>query len=265
MKLLELKTIQSDIIKILFDVLKDILIDVNIEFSKNKIKIDRMDNNRFILVNIDIDPKNFEYYVCDYTEENPLILGINIFNLSKLLKTIDGEDILTLSVDSDNTGVLEIKSENESKNTLTKYSIDLTEINQERNEIPDTTFETIISCNTKYFHSLIKSMSAFSDKIDIKSYNKQLILSCKGFFCSQETIMGENVDGMSIVKSINETSIIQGKYLMKHLISFGKCVNLSNFCKLHLKNDFPLMIEYDIGNLGQIKIIIAPTFEDKDN
>ena len=96
----------------------------------------------------------------------------------------------------------------------------------------------------------------------IKSYNKQLILSCKGFFCSQETIIGENIDGLSIIKCDDENAIIQGKYLSKHLVSFSKCVNLSNFCNIYLKNDFPLMIEYTIGNLGKIKIVIAQSYEE---
>jgi proliferating cell nuclear antigen len=260
MKVLELKTCQSDVIKILFDILKDILIDVNIEFSKDKIKIDRMDNNRFILVNIVLETKNFEYYKCDYTEENPLVLGMNIFNLCKLLKFFNSEDIMIMSVDSENTGVLEIKSINNQKNTITKYLMDLTEINEENNKIPSTDFDTIITYNTKNFHSLLKSMGSLSDKIDIKSYNKQLILSCKGFFCSQETIIGENEDGMIVLKDSDK--IIQCKYLSKHLTSFSKCMNLSNFCTIYLKSDFPLMIEYTLGNLGNIKIIIAPAFEE---
>ena len=260
MKILELKTCQSDIIKILFDILKDILIDINIEFSKDKIKIDKMDNNRFILVNIELETKNFEYYKCDYTEDKPLVLGINIFNLCKILKIFSNEDIMLLSVDSENTGVLEIKSINNQKNTITKYLLDLTEINEENNKIPSTNFDTIISYNTKSFHNQLKSMASLSDKIDVKSYNKQLILSCRGFFCSQETIIGENEDGMIVLK--NSDNIIQCKYLSKHLTAFSKCVNLSNFCTIYLKNDFPLMIEYTIGNLGNIKIIIAPAFEE---
>jgi proliferating cell nuclear antigen len=255
MKVLELKTLQTTVMKILIESLKEILIDVNIEFSKDLIKITKMDISHTILVNLEIDPNKFEYYNCDYTQENPLILGVNIINLYKLLKTLNNEDILSLYVDNNNSGILEINIENASKGSITKYMLNLIEIDEETIKMPSTTFDNIIVYNSNNFQKLIKDMSSLSDTIEIKSYNNQLMFSCHGDFVSQETIINETTDDIKFTRETD--TIFQGCYLTKHLVSFIKCTNLSSNIKIYLKNDYPLIIEYSIGNLGKITLVVA--------
>lgn len=263
MKLLEFKTTQSSVFKILIEALKEIIIDVNMEFSNECIRIVKMDITETVLVILELPAQCFidsGYYFCDYTKDNPLVVGINIMNLFKLLKTSNNDDILSFKIDDENPGVLDIRLENNAKSTVTKYILNLIEIDEETLQIPQIDFDTIITYNSTSFQKIVKDMYNLQTKlIDIKSYNKQLIFSGNGDFASQETTIGEDTSDIKFNK--NTDGIFQGKYLTKHLLSFTKCTNLCNNIKMKLKNDFPLIIEYKAGSLGKITMVVAPKNE----
>jgi len=262
--ILDLRTTQSSVFKILIEALKEIVVDVNMEFSNECIRIVKMDVTETVLIKLELKAENFVesgHYICNYTKENPLILGINIFYLFKLLKTINNDDILSFQVDDENPGVLDIRLENSAKSTVTKYILNLIEIDEENLEIPAIDFDTVITYNAANFQKIIKDMYNLQSKfIDVKSYNKQLIFSGQGDFATQETTIGEDTDDIKFNKDTD--NIFQGKYLTKHLLSFTKCTNLCNNITLKLKNDYPLIINYAAGSLGKITLVIASKNED---
>lgn len=254
-KLLSLQTVQTSIFKIIVETLKEILTDVNIEFSRDYIKIVKLDVSLTVLVNMKLETENFEKYECNYTEEEPLSVGVNIFNLFKLLKTIGNDDILSLIIDSENSGILEINIENDTKNSLTRYSLNLIEVDEKKFTLPEMEFESIVTFNASSFQKIIKDCNALSDTIEIKTYNNQLIFSCMGDFAAQETIIGEKTDDIKFDKC--GPTIVQGCFLIKYLMSFIKFTNLSNNIKIFLKNDYPLIVKYTAGNLGEISLLVA--------
>ena len=84
----------------------------------------------------------------------------------------------------------------------------------------------------------------------------QLLLSCKGDFCTQETILGtEKSNNITICKNEEEGSqeIIQGVFSLKYLAIFTKCTNLCSNVEIYLKNSYPIILRYSIASLGEIK------------
>jgi proliferating cell nuclear antigen len=63
---------------------------------------------------------------------------------------------------------------------------------------------------------------------------------------------------MSLIKNENQNEIIQGMFSLKYLVLFTKCTNLSSSIELYLKNDYPLIIRYQVANLGEVKLCLAP-------
>jgi proliferating cell nuclear antigen len=270
MKILEIRTIQCLILKTLFESLKEIIFDVNIYFTNKNIKIMRMDHSHSIVVILDLDTSKFEYYQCgkminnhlvEYTEENPLIIGLNILYLYKLLKNITNNDILSIGIDDNNLGFLEVIIENTDKNIISKYNLSLIDLNIETLKPKMLEYNNIISINTNSFLKLIKEMSQYAKILEIKCYNKELIFSCNGEYTSQETTISEKSDNVIFLKSNNE--IYQSYYTLKNLLSFSKFSNLCSNVKLYFRNEFPLLLEYQIGNLGKIHIYISQTTEKK--
>ena len=132
------------------------------------------------------------------------------------------------------------------------------DLNETNIQIPPAAFESVITMPSTDFQKICRDMHNLADDIEIKSVGQQLLFSCKGDFCSQETIIGETQEGMSFVKNQKPDQIIQGLFALKHLVLFGKCTNLCNSIQMYLKNDYPLIIKYSVACLGDIKLCLAP-------
>lgn len=92
---MKLVTIQAAAFKSTFEVLKDILNDVNVYFRRDGMYIVTLDTARTSLVDIFLSADNFEEYKC---EQEEVIAGINISNTFKLLKTITNNDVLQIDI-----------------------------------------------------------------------------------------------------------------------------------------------------------------------
>lgn len=256
-KIMELKTVQSNSFKTLCEALKEILTDANIEFCENSIKIVSMDPTQTILVHLKLDKENFEYFHC----KHKIVVGVNMLNLFKLIRTLTNNDALTLYIENENPNYLGIKIENGEKNSMTCYELNLIEVDEQTYNIPPAQFESIITMPSNEFNKLCRDMINISDIIEIKSVGSQLMFGCKGEFASQSTTLGETNHGLSFVKASQEQHIIQGYYNLKHLVLFAKCTNLCNSIEIYMKNSFPIVIKFAVGSLGALKLALAPKVE----
>jgi len=250
---MELKTVQTGAFKTMTEALKEILTDANIEFTDGSMKIITMDPTQTILVHLKLEKENFEYYHC----KHKIFIGINMLNFFRLIKTLTNNDTLTLFIEEDNTNLLGIRIENGEKNSLTNYYLNLIEVDETTYQIPPAQFESIITMPSSEFNKICRDMMNISEIIEIKSVGSQLIFSCKGEFAQQETIIGETNNGLNFVKS-NQDNIIQGYYNLKHLVLFTKCTNLCNSIEMYMKNNFPIVIKFTVGSLGNLKLCLAP-------
>jgi proliferating cell nuclear antigen len=256
MYILELKTVQSSAIRVLVEALKEILTDVNILFDETGMKIMEMDSSHTVLVYLKLDKDKFEYYNCT----TPRTVGISMINFFKLIKTMTNNDTLTLYIDDIDEDKLGIKIENGDKNSITTYKLNLMDLNDDQFEIPSTTFNFVITMPSIDFQKICRDMNSLATVIDIQSVGQQLRFSCKGDFAEQETIIGEATNGMVFVKQNEnvEDEIVQGLFMLKNLVMFTKCTNLSNTVDIYLKNNYPLVICYNVGSLGILKLCLAP-------
>ena len=252
--ILEIKTVQSAAFRVLTEALKEILTDANFEFDESGLKIMAMDSSHTVLVHLKLSAENFESYHC----KNKRILGINMLNLFKLIKTMGNNDALTLYLEEGNESKLGIKIENSEKNTITKYMLNLMDLHEDNIQIPPAVFDSVITMPSVDFQKICRDMHNLAENIEIKSLENQLIFSCSGQFASQETSIGETNSGLSFVQNQNPDEIVQGVFALKHLVLFSKCTNLCNNIELYLKNDYPLILKYQVASLGNIKLCLAP-------
>ena len=261
MYILELKTVQSSAIRVLIEALKEILTDVNIIFDSTGMKIMAMDSAHTVLVYLKLEHDKFEYYFC----KDKYVVGVSMINFFKLIKTMTNNDTLTLYIDEDDSDKLGIKIENGDKNSITNYKLNLMDLNEDTFDIPPTTFNFVITMPSVDFQKICRDMNSLADVIEIQSVGQQLRFSCKGDFAEQETIIGEATDGMVFVKTTDNCNdeIVQGLFMLKNLVMFTKCTNLSSTVDIYLKNNYPLVICYNVGSLGILKLCLAPKIVDE--
>ena len=94
---LTIKTVQIAPFRTLMTALKDILLETNITFEPDGMRIVNMDKSHTVLVHLFLAAQNFEFYEC---KKDKIIIGVNMFHLFKLINTIENEETLTIYIEN---------------------------------------------------------------------------------------------------------------------------------------------------------------------
>lgn len=252
-KILELQSVQCQSIKNLFESLKELLDDCNIKFDNTGMRILAIDGSHVCLVHMKLLAEKFVKYVC----ERPITVGVNITSLHKLLKSISGDDTLTISIDDENLAEMIIRIENAKKNYVSINEYKLLDIDDKDFTVPDVEFSSVITMPSVDFQNLCRDMSNISDNIEIESVGDQLKISADGEFASKKIILGPTEKGLAFYQT-GEVVPIHGTFSLKFLLLFTKATPLATSVQILLKNDFPMIILYTIANLGELKFALSP-------
>ena len=239
---MKLVTIQASAVKSIFEVLKDILNDVNIYFRPDGVYIVTLDTARTSLVDMYLAADNFEQYSC----EQEVIAGINMSNTFKLLKTITNNDVLQMEINSREYMNIEIISE--SKKTNTQFQLKLLDINESRIEVPTVNMTSVTIIPSADFQRLCRDMSNIGDDIEITRSGKNFRLKCDGDFACQETH----------IECPDESPEITGLYSLRYLNIFTKATSMCASVQIMQEegNRF-LILMYNVANLGELKFYLA--------
>ena len=257
---LTIKTVQIAPFRTLMTALKDILLETNISFQPDGIRIINMDKSHTILVHLYLAASNFEFYEC---KKEKIIIGVNMFHLFKLINSIDNDDTLTIYIEEDNyyDGIvshLALKFENGDIKQCKTQKLKLIEPEQDELEVPDVKFTSIINLPSQDFQKIIRDVSCISDKLEIKSVGNELIFKCQGQFASAEIHRAESDGSMEFIMKPDSSKVIQGEFSLKNLGYFIKCTNLCSQIEMYLENDLPLVVKYDVASLGSIRLCLVP-------
>jgi proliferating cell nuclear antigen len=256
---LTIKTVQIAPFRTLMTALKDILLETNITFEPDGMRIINMDKSHTILVYLFLSAQNFEFYEC---KKDKIIIGANMFHLFKLINTIENDETLTLYIENSDyidgiVSYLSLKYENGEIKQCKTQKLRLIEPEPEELQYPDVTFSSIINLPSQDFQKIIRDLSCISEKLEIKSVGNELIFKCSGQFASAEIHRAESDGSMSFTLKQDSSKIIQGEFSLKNLGYFIKCTNLCQQIEVYLENDLPLVVKYNVASLGEIKLCLA--------
>jgi proliferating cell nuclear antigen len=256
---LTIKTVQIAPFRTLMTALKDILLETNITFEPDGMRIINMDKSHTILVHLFLGAQNFEFYEC---KKEKIIIGVNMFHLFKLINTIENDETLTIYIENSDyvdgiVSYLTLKYENGEIKQCKTQKLRLIEPDPEELQCPDVTFSSIINLPSADFQKIIRDLSCISEKLEIKSVGNELIFKCSGQFASAEIHRAESDGSMSFTLKQDSSKIIQGEFSLKNLGYFIKCTNLCQQIEVYLENDLPLVVKYNVASLGEIKLCLA--------
>jgi len=256
---LTIKTVQIAPFRTLMTALKDILLETNITFQSDGMRIINMDKSHTILAHLHLLAENFEFYEC---KKDKIIIGVNMFHLFKLINTIENDETLTIYIENSDyiDGIvshLTLKYENGEIKQCKTQKLRLIEPEPEELQYPDVTFSSIINLPSADFQKIIRDLSCISDKLEIKSVGNELIFKCSGQFASAEIHRAESDGSMGFILKQDSSKIIQGEFSLKNLSYFIKCTNLCPQIEMYLENDLPLVVKYNVASLGSIRLGLA--------
>ena len=294
--ILELETSQTNAIKILIDTISSVVTDVKMTFcpyyidksnldteneensdsdtelitetneQKNKqvggLIIKEVNKAGYILVYSKLDADKFDKYKYNYHKKK-ITIGVNLDNLLIILKCMSNMDKMTWALDDEDINKLIIILENTDKKEKKIFRLNLSDLDDEKLEIDPIDFPYAAYFPATDFHKYCKDMSLITEKIEIKCMNNKVSFGIKGAdICDADFEISETNGGLSIeINTNNKNEIVQGVFSLKWLNVFTKCTNLSPQVVLYLKNDYPLIIQYLVAALGEVKFVLSQ----KDN
>lgn len=216
-----------------------------------------MDTSHVALVSLNLSMEGFESYRCDQN----VVLGINIANLSKVLKLSDPSDSITLQADQD-PSTLRLTFENAKTQRSTEFNLNLIQLDVEHLSIPETEYSSLITINSGEFSKICKELQALSESLTIKTSPNNVQLEVegqagKGFVKLSSDDRGE--DGAII----EVTEPVEQQFALNYLNLFNKASSLSNHTRLLLNADQPLVTEFRIDSLGVLKYYLAPKISEE--
>jgi len=228
-----------------FEVLKDILNDVNIYFKADGLRIITLDTARSALVDMFLSAENFEEYSCP----TDVIAGVNISNTFKLLKTITNNDIIHMAIT--NKEFIDITIQNENKKTVTKFQLKLLDINEDQIELPEIEMSVVTTMQSIDFQRICRDMNNIASEVHITRDNKNFTIKCDGDFANQNTT----------IECSDETcdnNLVSGTYSLKYLNIFTKATGMCSTVQIlqEQENRF-LVLKYNVANLGELKFYLA--------
>lgn len=243
-----LKTIQASAIKAVFEVLKDIINDVNVYFTAAGVHILTLDTARVTLVHMTLGAENFEEYQCP----TDMAAGLNMGNMYKLLKSISGADTLVMRMD--NRDYIDMLIENPVKKSATNFKLKLLDINEDILGLPDITMNVVTTMPSVDFQRIARDMGNLSQEMNIIREGTQLTLSCQGDFADQTTTI-------EMPESVNKTG---GSFSLKYINLFTKATNMCASVQLmqdSANENMPIVFRYTIANLGDLRFYLAPKMD----
>ncbi len=254
-------SVQGGALRGLFETLCHIIHDTNLTWEPatqngGGLKVLTMDGARCALIYLRLDATNFDEFYCP----GPLVTGINMSSVWKLLKTASSHDTISMYVETANPHEIGITIQNAEKNALTEYKLKLLDCDAETINVPDVTFDRVLTLPSAYFQRLCREMMHLGDFMTISIDGSQLKLSCDGSFASQTTIIGESDGCMNVTESSGAD--VEGTFSLRYLSLFTRASGLCNTVQLFLKKEYPLILNYSVASLGSLRFCLASRIDD---
>lgn len=263
-----LKTTVVGKFKTVFDTMKDLITDVNLHFNGDGEEdagavISEFDNSKLALVYFFMDKREVDksgFYKCS----KPCYAGINLPSFYKRLKVVKEHDTMTMEMTPERPDVLTLYVDNNEKKKHGNFGIKLMDIDQTYLEIPDESFVRTLSLDSTEFQQLCRDINTVDPEI------VRITVSHSKF-----TMVGVGDDGDSAEFSLaalhdagdvgaDDDRVVSNRYPLKFLMQFAKAAKLSQLVRIRTKDNFPIMLDYQIPSLGLLRFCLSPFPGDDD-
>lgn len=251
-------TVQAAPMRGVFEVLKDILHDVVIVISPAGCKLATMDGCKVTMIYMNLHAQNFESFKCRSTFE----AGMNMTEIFKRVKQAGLRDIIQWYVLQEDPHKLYIAIIPRDTGIRNVFTYNLLDMNSAEVSLPDVSFSFLMTMPSAYFHRLVRAMQDIGDAVTITHARKRLTMVCEGLKGSQTvTVDDANLAAMDVDGDVDHFS---ASYPLKFLVSFAKAQILCTTVEMMMRHGYPLVLQYSIGCLGELKFCLANNFDDDE-
>jgi len=255
----EARLVQGSVLKKIIEALKDLVGDANFDCSSTGIALQAMDSSHVALVSLHLNCEGFEHFRCD----RRISLGINLTSMSKVLKIAGNDDTIVLKAE-DQADVINFIFESAAADKISNFELKLNDIDVEHLGIPDKAYAAIIKMPSSEFQRICRDLTIIGDSVTISASKEGVKFAVAGeigggSITLKQTSQDQEENSVVIHQTGPDVSLT---FALRYLNFFTKATSLSNTTVLQLHPDMPLMVMYNIENLGIIRYYLAPKVDE---
>lgn len=253
-------TLKSGVLfKNLVEVVRHLLAEQTLHFSQDGLRLQAMDPKHCSLCTMQLPSEAFANYRCD----RDISLGLDVTKLARFLKSLGNEDKLTF-LHEEGAKLFTLKIENEYRTS--RFDMILKDLDVEDIGVPEPDYAVRMRMPSALFHSIVRDMTVIGENCIISCTDDELCFS------------GENDDNdtLKVTMKQNTTSrnalnfiVLTVKrpvpgllFSLRYLAIFAKATTLCHVVDISLNPDFPIIVEYPIGESGGfLRWHLAPRVE----
>lgn len=251
-------------LKRVIDGVNGLVAQANIDCTPHSMDMQAMDSSHVALCSLKLHAVGFDSYKCD----NPITIGINVGQLSKVLKCAEAQDGVELSTDGDAEMRVDFVSQDTSRSS--NFVLRLIELDVETLEIPDIEYDCEVNMPSSEFQRIIRELAALgegelgADTLAITADSNGVTFAVDGdgghgsFHYTNATDANGASDADSI--QIKVSSSCASRYGMQYLVTFAKAA-VDSRIRLCMSAEAPMRVEYPIDDLGYLRFYLAPKME----
>uniref|UniRef100_A0A5S6R3S1 DNA sliding clamp PCNA n=1 Tax=Trichuris muris TaxID=70415 RepID=A0A5S6R3S1_TRIMR len=252
----EAKLASAGIIKKILEAIKDLLTDAQWDCRDSGLSLQAMDSSHVALVALKLNADGFEDYRCDRS----MSLGLNITNMTKIMKAANADDSFMIRA-QDNSDTVIFVFEAPSADRFSQYSLKLMDLDTEHLGIPDTQYNCTVTLPSAEFSRICRDLLSIGESITIECNKVGIKFTTKGDLGSGTILLQQtDVEGKEVKIDMREPCKVT--FATKYLNNFSKAAPLSPSVQLSLSDDMPISVEFTIESIGYIRYYLAPKIEE---
>lgn len=241
------KTNEGYTIKILSELLQNIVRVACLEIDSNGIRMRMMDTQRRVLINIELEHNKFNIF--EFNHEQTLYIGLNLSHLYKMLKIVKKKDALMFVIQKDDPTQLQLVVYPKENNRISTSYVRIQTIQHINIPLPTGYSQCVIIPSNEYQRTL-KDLNNIADTlfVSMRKYSILISSSAHGVY-SREVMFGE-LDDTTPIHYTDTFDMEQFVRIVK-IAGLGKNIQVFGGNK-HV----PFLISSSIGQLGTISIYL---------
>ncbi|KAG5238301.1 proliferating cell nuclear antigen [Salix suchowensis] len=259
--MLELRLVQGSILKKVIESIKDLVNDANFDFSSSGLSLQSMDSSHIAPMALLLKSEGFEHYRCDRNTS----MGMNLGNMSKMLKCAGNDDILTIKGD-DVSDTVTFMFESPTQDKIADFEMKLMDIDSEHLGIPEAEYHAIVKMPSAEFARICKDLASIGDTVVISVTKEGVKFSTRGDIGTANIVLRQNttVDKPEDATVIEMNEPVSMTFALRYMNTFTKATPLSNTVIISLSPDLPVVVEYKTAEMGYFRFYSTPKMEEDE-
>ncbi|MEM3858696.1 MAG: hypothetical protein QW478_04740, partial [Candidatus Micrarchaeaceae archaeon] len=225
----------------IFSAVSNIIDEATLNFKPSGLEIKELDNSGISMIEITLKPSLLNEYIIN----NEFKAGVNIANLNKLLKSIDKNEELTLSVEND---TISVKTEHK------VFSVHIIEAKGNNATVKEQEYTNVITINASEFKKTLKALKEINNYAHFYVSNGVLKIQAEGD-------AGSFANEFNNVVNKSTEPINNATFNIEYIQKLTKEADNKSNIELYLKQGEPLKLVYEIAG-HKIRGFLAPYVEE---